>query len=115
MERWPRVWVLEDVDQSGAGAGEKLVGAGPGMYLVQAGADGAELGGDVGPEGLQGDDGDHGDEGQEEAVLHHAGATLAVGVELGLDPGLQHEKVHGILLRYALEALVRSEERRVGK
>src|SRR6266550_6126815 len=66
----------------------------PGICLVEAGADGAELGGDVGPEGLQGDDGDDGDEGQEEAVLHHAGATLAVGVELGLDPGLQHEKVH---------------------
>src|SRR5947208_10591197 len=66
----------------------------PGIFLVQAGTEGAELGRHVAPPIFQGDDGDDGDEGQEEAVLHHAGATLAVGVELGLDPGLEHEKVH---------------------
>ena len=41
------------------------------------------------------DGGDHGerDERDEEDVLHHARATL-VGVELGLEPGLEDEQIH---------------------
>src|SRR5436305_1572901 len=72
--------------------------------LVEAGADVVELGRDVGPEGLHGDQSDHGDEGQKQAVLHHAGATLAVGVELGLEPGLENEEIHCSSSRGAPEA-----------
>src|SRR5207245_11046726 len=52
------------------------------------------LGGDAAAEGLDGHDGDDGDQGEEQAVLDHAGTGLVVGVELGLEPGLQNEKVH---------------------
>src|SRR5688572_29558422 len=61
---------------------------------AEAGVDRAELAGNAAAEGPQGDDGDDGDEGQEQAVFHHAGTTLVGDVELGLDPGLQNEKVH---------------------
>src|SRR5882724_10119051 len=64
------------------------------MVLVQAAVDRGELGGDAGPEGLDGHDGDDGNEGQEQAVLHHARTGLVAGVELGVDPGLENEKVH---------------------
>src|SRR5436190_1909720 len=66
--------------------------------LVERAVDRGELRGDAAPEGLHGDDGDDGDEGEQQAVLHHAGTGLVVGVELGLEPGLQNEKVHVILL-----------------
>src|SRR5688500_4383671 len=66
---------------------------------VEAGVDLAELGRDAAAEGPEGDNGDDGDEGQEQAVLHHARTALAVDVELGLDPGLQNEKVHDSLPR----------------
>src|ERR1051325_10916533 len=62
--------------------------------LVERAVDRGELRGDAAPEGLHGDDGDDGDEGEQQAVLHHAGTGLVVGVELGLEPGLQNEKVH---------------------
>src|ERR1051325_6305560 len=65
-----------------------------GVASAHAAADGAELRGAVLAEAPQGHDGDDGDEGQEQAVLHHARATLVLDVELGLDPGLENVKVH---------------------
>src|SRR2546421_7426842 len=62
--------------------------------LVEGARDRGELGGDAAAEGLDGHDGDDGDQGEEQAVLDHAGTGLVVGVELGLEPGLQNEKVH---------------------
>src|SRR5204863_1728820 len=62
--------------------------------LLQRAVDRGELRRDAGPEGLHGHDGDDGDESQEQAVFDHAGTGLVVGVELGLEPGLQNEKVH---------------------
>src|SRR5687767_7839824 len=64
------------------------------MVLVQAAVDAGELLRDAATERLDGDNGDDGDQGEKQAVLDHAGTTLAVGVELGLDPGLENEKVH---------------------
>src|SRR5438105_4271482 len=75
------------------------------MELVQAARDRGELGRDAAAEGLDGHDGDDGDQGQEQAVLDHAGTGLVAGVELGVEPGLQDEKVHVISPLVGAEAL----------
>src|SRR5438445_13504459 len=63
------------------------------LRLVDRAGDLGELRRHAAAEGLHGHDGDDGDEGQEQAVLHHAGATLVTG-ELRLEPGLHDEQVH---------------------
>src|SRR5688572_5972845 len=47
------------------------------MALLQVAVDGGELRRDAATERPDGDDRDHGDEGEKQAVLDHAGTTLA--------------------------------------
>src|SRR5919109_3434738 len=89
-------WVLRgDAGARGSGAGVTHSGV-EGLVRGEAATNGLELRRHALAEGLEGDDGDDGDQGEEQAVLDHAGPTLAVDVELGLDPGLQDVKVHVI-------------------
>src|SRR5688572_29693022 len=66
------------------------------LRLLNAAVDARELRRDAATERLDGDNGDDGDQGEKQAVLDHAGTTLAVGIELGLDPGPENEEVHGL-------------------